>query len=104
MKSSYCYDYMDSIERFHETSLPPREAFFNSLNEEELLESDYQHAQTVWETFDIQNLCQYHDFYVSLDVLIFADVFENVRDVCLDYYELDQPTSIHLQVLHGRLH
>lgn len=59
------------------------------MNEEELLESDYQHAQTVWETFDIQNLCQYHDFYVSLDVLILADVFENFRDVCLDYYELD---------------
>ena len=39
--------------------------------------------------FNIQNLRQYHDLYLTLDVLLLADVFENFRRMSLDYYELD---------------
>ena len=54
-----------------------------------ITEEDYAHAQTVWREFGLQNLGQYHDLYVLTDVLALADVFENFRDICLNYYGLD---------------
>ena len=50
---------------------------------------EYAHAQCVWKDFKIQNLGQYHDLYVLPDVLSFADVFENFREIYLNYYGLD---------------
>ena len=32
---------------------------------------------------------QYHDLYLTLDVLLLADLFENFRRMSLNYYELD---------------
>ena len=32
---------------------------------------------------------QYHDLYVLTDVLLLADVFENVRTICQASYKLD---------------
>lgn len=55
-KLSFPYDYMDSMERFHETELPPKEAFYNILTDEHISDENYLHAQQVWDKFEIKNL------------------------------------------------
>ena len=80
---------MDSWEKFDETTLPPKEAFYSNLNLEDISDEDYAHAQKVWDVFEINNLGEYHDLYVQSDTLLLADVFENFRNMCLEIYELD---------------
>ena len=50
-KGVYSYEYMDSCERFDETSLPPKKAFYSKLNLEDIKDEDYEHAQKVWDVF-----------------------------------------------------
>ena len=51
-KGVYPYEYMDSWERFEETRLPPKEAFYSKLNMEGISDKDYEHAQQVWNIMD----------------------------------------------------
>ena len=88
-KGVYPYDYVTSIDKLKETKLPPKEAFYSKLYDEEISDEDYQHALNVWNTFNCQNLQDYHDLYLKSDVLLLADVFENFRKKCLKYYKLD---------------
>ena len=83
---------MDSWEKFDETTLPPKEAFYSNSNLEDISDEDYAHVQKVWEIFKINNLGEYHDLYVQSHTLLLTDVYENVRNVYLEKYELD---SIH---------
>ena len=46
-KGVYPYEYMDSWERFNETSLPNKKAFYSKLNLEDITDKDYEHAQKV---------------------------------------------------------
>ena len=39
--------------------------------------------------FGINNLGEYHDLYLHMDVILLANVFEAFRKVCLDNYGLD---------------
>ena len=43
-KGIYPYEYMGSWERFNETSLPDKEAFYSNLNMEDITDVDYMHA------------------------------------------------------------
>ena len=52
-KGVYPYEYIDSSERFNERELPPREMFYSSLTDENITESEYDRAQTVWREFGI---------------------------------------------------
>lgn len=80
---------MDSIERMTGTTLPPKEEFHSCLSEENISESDYEHAQKVWTKFDKHSMREYHDLYLQSDVTLLADVFEEFRMMALNYYKLD---------------
>ena len=88
-KGMYPYEYMDSWERFDETSLPDKKAFYSELNLEDITDKDYEHTQKEWEVFEIKNRGEYHDLCVQSNTLLLADVFESFRDKCIEIYELD---------------
>ena len=80
---------MDIWERYDETSLHDKKVFYSALNLEDIADKDYEHAQKVWEVFEIKNLGKYHDLYVQSDALLLAIVFENFENKCIEIYELD---------------
>ena len=88
-KGVYPYEYMDSLEKLKETTLPPKEAFYSRLNDGGISDEDYAHAQNVWKTFKMEYFKDYHELYNKVDVLLLADVFGNFRNICLKNYELD---------------
>ena len=52
-KGVYWYEYMSNWDKFEETELPPKEAFYSSLNMSDISNQDYYHAQKVWKDFGI---------------------------------------------------
>ena len=87
-KGVYPYDFMDSFDKFNE-KLPSKEDFYSILNDEHITDDQYKHAQNVWNTFNLKCMGEYHDLYLKSDILLLADVFENFRKTCLEYYKLD---------------
>ncbi|XP_039299204.1 uncharacterized protein LOC120355030 [Nilaparvata lugens] len=88
-KGVYPYSYMSCPEKFAETSLPPIECFHNDLTDTPLSREEYEHAQRVFSTFKLKNLGEYHDFYLCLDVMLLAVVFESMRSTLFSSYGLD---------------
>ena len=88
-KGVYPYEHMDSFERFEETAIPPKEAFYSNLNLSDISDRDYQHALKVFKALECRDLGDFHDWYLCSDVLLLADVFENFRDTCQSKYGLD---------------
>ena len=56
---------------------------------EDIIDTDYKHANNVFRKFNLNNLGDYHDLYVKSDTLLLADIFEIFRHACLNNYELD---------------
>ena len=93
-KGVYPYEYMDDWNKFKETTLPPKEAFYSKLNMSGVSMSgvsnqDYEHARRIWREFGFKDLGEYHDLYLKTDVILLANVFKAFRKVCLDNYGLD---------------
>ena len=56
---------------------------------EDITDADYAHAKRACKNFQIKNVGQYHDLYIQGAILLFADVSENLRNMCLIKYKLD---------------
>ena len=80
---------MTDWDKFKETKLPLREAFYSKLNMAGVREEDYEHTHRVWKEFGLKDLGEYHDLYLKTDVILLANIFEEFRKVCLKNYGLD---------------
>ena len=88
-KQFFPYEYLDSIEKLQETSLPLISEFYSSLTDSHISSTNYQHAQTVWAKTGCKTLQDYVDLYLNLDVAFLADIYLQWRRVLMDLFNLD---------------
>ena len=88
-KGFYPYEYIDNETKLDEIGLPPKSAFYSKLTQKGITDEEYKHCQHVYEKLNCKTFYDYHLAYLRCDVLLLADIFENFRITCLDYYELD---------------
>ena len=81
--------HVNSPKRLKESQLPSKEAFYSKLNDEHISDEDDAHAQKVWKECNMKTFMDYHNLYNDVDGLLFADVFENFREMCLKHYKLE---------------
>ena len=48
----------------------------------------------VWEGFEMENKCNYHDLYDQRDILLPADAFENFSKMCKTCINLNLPSFL----------
>ena len=77
---------MDDWKIFNKISLPQNEKFYIHLKMEIITDADYAHAKRFCKDFKIKNM---YDLYIQSDTLLLANVFENLRNICVEIYELD---------------
>ena len=87
-KGVYPYEYMDSWERFNETSLPPKKVFYSELILGDIIDKDVLHAQKMFKEY-CTDMGYYHDLYVQTDTFLLAEVFEKFWDKYIEIYGLD---------------
>ena len=69
--------------------LPNKDQFYSILNNQNITDDEYDHADKVWNTFMIKTMDEYHDLYLVSNLLLLTDVFEHFRKTCMQYYKLD---------------
>ena len=88
-KGVFPYSHLTHLKVLKQTCLPPKEAFYDVLSDEDISDEDYQHAQAVWKTFRCETLLDYHDLYMVVDVAQLSDIFEGFRRDSIHNYGLD---------------
>ncbi len=92
-KGVFPYDWFSNLDKLKESKLPSREEFYSKLNDEEISDQDYEHAQNVFNHFKSKKeeykFKDYHDLYLKQDVLLLADIFEKFRKTCHLFYKID---------------
>ncbi|CAD6234317.1 GSCOCG00012387001-RA-CDS [Cotesia congregata] len=89
-KGIFPYEFVDSWDKLNYTQLPDQHKFLSKLSNSNVSNKDYEHAQKVWNTFNIKTLGEYSDLYLKTDVLLLSDIFQNFRKTCKKTYNLDQ--------------
>jgi hypothetical protein len=88
-KGIYPYEYITDYSKLNDEALPPIESFYSRLNDVGCSTGDYERAKQVWKTFKCSKLMDYHNLYLTADVLLLSDIWANFRDVCYKIYNLD---------------
>ena len=95
-KGIFPYEWFDSPEKFACSSLPSRENFYSSLNDRGVTNEEYEYALHIWNHFKCETFSDYHDLYLTTDILLLSDIFETFRSTSLHNFNLDPAHYISL--------
>ena len=98
-KGLYPYEFVD----IKKVDLPidtlTKEHFYSRLTLEGINTQQWNHVQTVINTFEIKTIRDYHDLYLKIDVYGLVDVFEYHRKLSQKMYGLDPAHYLGLPAL-----
>ena len=76
---------MDSWKRFDETFLSDKEAFYSSLNMEDITDVDYRHEKIVFKYYNNKNIGDNYDF-MFIVILYYLQMYLRILEVCVLRY------------------
>ena len=62
--------------------------FYSSLSGKGIRDKKYPHFCKVWKKLERKIKTDYHDLYLICDVSLLVDIFEKLRNRCLQNYDL----------------
>ena len=71
-KGYFPYEWMDSVRKLCNTTLPPRSAFYSSLTGKGISLEEYRSCQEVWKSEKMHSMKDYLIYYNNLDVAPFV--------------------------------
>lgn len=77
-KGFFPYEWMDSLDKLTQTYLPPREAFYSTLKNQNISEEDYKYCLQVWSDNNMQTFKDFFIWYNNLDLQSFCDTLEKM--------------------------
>jgi len=92
-KGVFPYDYYKNKKVLF-GGLPRYEEFYNKLTNTNITVEEYSRAKKVYKLGKCKNFNDYLQLYLICDVMLLADVFENFRKTCYNYYGLDPLYSL----------
>ena len=78
-KGFYSYGYISNFEKFKK-EWTSKEKLCSPLTDKQIIDKEYENVLNVWNKFEMKTMKDYHDFYFKYDVLLFADVFQKLKN------------------------
>ena len=88
-KGIYPYSFANGKNSFNIPCLPRKKWFYDELSNTPISDEDYEHAKKVFNMMGCKTFQDYHDLYLTTDVLLLADIWEAYRKTALEHQELD---------------
>ena len=88
-KSKLPYDKLTIPYLLQTTTVPCKKDYYSELTNTGIDDETYEDIKCFWSTFKCKNLAEYSSYYVSLDVLLLAEVFMEFRKLILSWSGLD---------------
>ena len=85
-----CFPYEWSTEKnIYNKELPLIENFYSSLKLDNISKEDYNKTLKIYKKLNCQNIKDYFDIYLKLDICLQADIFNMFRNTICDKFEID---------------
>ena len=92
-KQWFPYSMVQSFEVLENLLPIDKEWFVNELYDERISDDEYKDLQELWTIFSLKTIGQFFDFYLTIDVLLLADVFTHYRQFSLKNYGIEPCTT-----------
>ena len=90
MKYKACFPYeWLTKENIYNENLPLIEKFYSSLKLDNISEEDYDKTLEICKKLNCQNIKEYLDIYLKLDICLQADIFNVFRNTIWDKFEIN---------------
>ena len=85
---NFPYSYINP-NNLNEEFLPEKKEFYNILTMNEITNKEYKNVKLFYKKMKFKNLKEYLECYLTSDITLLADIFNNFRKMIFDEFELD---------------
>ena len=85
---NFPYSYINP-DNLNENDLPKKKYFYNQLTMKKITNKEYKKVKLFYKKMKFKNLKEYLECYLTSDITLLADVFNNFRKMIFEEFELD---------------